>query len=708
MGKKLGLLCLCMMLCLPGVGLATTTTTNNNVTIVNGLEMIETNIGAGNLENQIGQVAPNSNTTASGEDEPKRPTISSTIISHSTARVGDTVTITATVDSPDYKINRVEAFLYNHEIELAYNSNTGTWIGTYQIQEYDHQGNWYLNFRLHGEYSWWKHDTLQFVSVINPNEDRVLPEVTFIGLDPQTIEAGKAFTISVKATDQYGIKTARVDFVRLDGSTRVGKQLTYDNVRGEWTASYLFEKNMEPGEWKVQIRVKDRATNELTVMKEFELVNSEYDIIPPAADQITLSKQSATYGENIHLTAKITDNKTGVKSAALRLCDEKYNCYTWNLQKNGSTGLWEVTFWIDAYIKPGMYTVTIHMYDNADNNIHQTTTHNVEVIDDKSPPAKPLIYDVTNRSKAIGGVTEPFAVVKIKIGTTGTQQISADENGFFLMSIPLQPAGTKITVTAMDIRGNVSFPATITVKDVIPPAVPVVNAVTNKATLITGKTEKSITVSTKIGTKTYTSKSDTYGNYKIIIPVQNAGTKIAVSAKDVAGNISPARTISVTKIAPNVPVTNTVTNKSNAVIGKTEAYATIYVKIGSKTYSSKANSKGSFKVSIPVSNYGTVLSITAKDRSGRISYPGKATVLRVAPNIPTVNSVRYYSTTVTGKTEKNATVTAKIGSRTYSAKANAYGNFSIKIPKQRKGTTIYVNAKDSKGLISTTRSIKVY
>ncbi|NJP58738.1 hypothetical protein HCN81_24735, partial [Salmonella enterica subsp. enterica serovar Typhimurium] len=54
-----------------------------------------------------------------------------------------------------------------------------------------------------------------------------------------------------------------------------------------------------------------------------------------------------------------------------------------------------------------------------------------------------------------------------------------------------------------------------------------------------------------IGTKKYTTKADIKCNYKVTIPVQKAGTKEIVTAKDAAGNVSVAKSVIVIdKTAP--------------------------------------------------------------------------------------------------------------------------------------------------------------
>jgi len=182
---------------------------------------------------------------------------------------------------------------------------------------------------------------------------------------------------------------------------------------------------------------------------------------------------------------------------------------------------------------------------------------------------------------------------------------------------------------------------------------------------------------------------------------------LSITAKDSAGNISLSKKMLVTRVAPNVPVVNVVNNKLNAVTGITEKYAVVTVLIGTKSYSAKADSVGNFKVAIPIQNSGNSFKVTST-AAGKVSNTRFLTVTRVAPNIPVVNPVRYYSTSVTGKTEKYAVVVVKIGTKVYTSKANIYGNFKVTIPKQKAGTYLSVSAKDAKGLISAIRTVKVY
>ncbi|WP_155922100.1 Ig-like domain-containing protein [Bacillus sp. EB01] len=325
----------------------------------------------------------------------------------------------------------------------------------------------------------------------------------------------------------------------------------------------------------------------------------------------------------------------------------------------------------------------------------------------KTNPLAPVIDKVTNKATKVTGKTESKATLALSISGKHYKTVTASEEGNFSITIPVQNTGTEISAVATDRRGNKSPARKIKVTRAAP-NMPTMNTVTNKTTLVLGKTEANAKVTLYISGKSYKAvTADKYGAFKIPFTAQNAGTVLTLTAKDAAGKVSAPKSTKALKVAPNSPSVSTVDNKDFAVSGKTEANATVTVAIAGKKYVKKADKYGNFKIGIPVQNWGTKISVTAKDSADRVSAAKSATVVRIAPNQPVVNKVRYYSTSVTGKTEKYATITVKVGTRTYTAKANVYGNFSVKIPKYRVGTKMYINAKDSKGKISVTRTVTV-
>ena len=76
-------------------------------------------------------------------------------------------------------------------------------------------------------------------------------------------------------------------------------------------------------------------------------------------------------------------------------------------------------------------------------------------------------------------------------------------------------------------------------------------------------------------------------------------------------------------------------------------------------------------------------------------------------SMPKVDKLTNKMKEVTGTGDAGKTACVKIGSKTYSAKINAYKKFSVKIPPQKAQTKVYVYEKDSSGKTSSKRTVTV-
>ena len=104
--------------------------------------------------------------------------------------------------------------------------------------------------------------------------------------------------------------------------------------------------------------------------------------------------------------------------------------------------------------------------------------------------------------------------------------------------------------------------------------------------------------------------------------------------------------------------------------------------------------RGTYYVSIR-DDYGT-------DDTGK--YQLKVTSTHLLPAL-SVNKVTARSTKVSGKTEKGATVTMTLGKKSYKRTADAKGNYSFSISKQKAGTSIKISSKNKYG--SSVKTVKV-
>lgn len=159
---------------------------------------------------------------------------------------------------------------------------------------------------------------------------------------------------------------------------------------------------------------------------------------------------------------------------------------------------------------------------------------------------KPVVHKVTDQSIVVSGQTDAEAAVKVKIG--GDSYIGeADEQGIFQILIPEQKAGTLISVIASVQGGVERVPTDIVVKDETPPEAPTLAEVRTNSDRITGTTEENAILTVQIAEKSYISKANRQGKFKVKIPHQKEGTAIKVTAKDKAGNESKPTEIIIKK-----------------------------------------------------------------------------------------------------------------------------------------------------------------
>ncbi|MGZ9816220.1 Ig-like domain-containing protein [Peribacillus simplex] len=242
------------------------------------------------------------------------------------------------------------------------------------------------------------------------------------------------------------------------------------------------------------------------------------------------------------------------------------------------------------------------------------------------------------------------------------------------------------------------------------PTVPSVNGITDKSTNVTGIAEAGSTLTVKVGTKAIgTAKASTDGKYTVFIPKQKSGTKVTVTATDDAGNTSAAKEITVKDVtAPSTPTVNAVYDNATAINGKAETNAKVYAVVGTKTIGEAISKSGSYTMKISKQKAGTTILIYAVDVAGNKSTNKSIKVIdKTAPSVPSVNTVYDYTISITGKAETNAKVYAVVGTKTIGEAISKSGSYTMKISKQKAGTSIAVYAKDASGNKSSNRIVKV-
>ncbi|WP_314059277.1 immunoglobulin-like domain-containing protein [uncultured Vagococcus sp.] len=258
----------------------------------------------------------------------------------------------------------------------------------------------------------------------------------------------------------------------------------------------------------------------------------------------------------------------------------------------------------------------------------------VLVIKDLTPPAKPSLNSLNDQSREVSGKAEAGATVVIKQGETVLGEGVADGNGNFLITIPAQTEGTKLTATVIDESGNKSTESTVVVTGT-KLADPVFNAVSDNDGLVTGKAPANALVTLSIpqaagGTMSYSGTADSMGNFSIPIAKQAAGTTINGVAT-LGGKTSGTVSLTVIdKTAPAKPTIEALNDQSTAVKGKAEANSTVTLKVNGQVIGSgKVDSSGNYHVTIPKQAANTVVVVTATDQNGNQSPTNQTTVIKV-------------------------------------------------------------------------------
>lgn len=334
------------------------------------------------------------------------------------------------------------------------------------------------------------------------------------------------------------------------------------------------------------------------------------------------------------------------------------------------------------------------------NRISAETTLTVK---DETAPDAPTIQQIDDQSIEVKGTAEANATITAKANGTILGSGTADENGHYQFAINVLAAGTVVEVTAADAAGNVSQPATVTVKDTTPPASPgTTTKLTDQSKQLAGTAEPGATIEMLVDDKVMSAtKAGPDGKFTLNwTTALTAGTKVWLTAIDPSGNRSVAAGFTVQDVtAPYLwidwifPPTTT----NPVVKGKAEAGATLQVWVnGEIIATSTALENGTFSITIPAQPKGTIVTVVAMDAAQNQSSQ-TIEVLEIdntPPLPPAVDEINILSMAVTGRTEPNSTIKVIASNQTYFGTADENGYFSIVIPKQPLNDTVFIWAID--------------
>ncbi|WP_218350914.1 Ig-like domain-containing protein [Bacillus sp. sid0103] len=316
----------------------------------------------------------------------------------------------------------------------------------------------------------------------------------------------------------------------------------------------------------------------------------------------------------------------------------------------------------------------------------------------------PQVNPISDKTGLVTGTTDAEATVKIlKDGNVIKDGLSKTD-GTFEIPIPVQKAGTELTISITDSFMRTSE-TTVTVQDVTAPDMPHVNPITDQSTEVSGTAEANAVITVKINSTIVTGTADDNGNINIPITKQTAGTVIELTATDAAKNLStPATVIVQDGTRPAKPELDAELNDQSLTLsGKAEPGTTVEMLVEDQLITSaKTGSDGVFTLywSTPI-KAGTQVVIAAVDTAKNRSEDLVLTIKdKTAPQL-ILDFVFPPTTTnpiVKGTSEPGATIqVVKDGEIIADGVAADNGIFSITIPAQAKGTNLEVQAIDLAG-----------
>jgi len=244
------------------------------------------------------------------------------------------------------------------------------------------------------------------------------------------------------------------------------------------------------------------------------------------------------------------------------------------------------------------------------------------------------IYDTESKEKQLGK------------GTTGV-------DGKFSIAFE-RPSGNALYVVASDTSGNASKPQKVLLKDVVPPAKPFVDQVTNRSTTVTGQAEPGAMITMLIGETTVEFRTDASGRFSHPVSQLLAGTMISFRASDASNNQSEAVEQRVSDVIK--PILSGVTNQT---IAWGQVFNPLYKVIANDETDGNLTSKIKTTGTVDSKRSGVyTITYAVVDRAGNLTKVNRLITVRDTVN-PTISGVGNVTIGLNQKFDVRKNVTAK-------------------------------------------------
>ncbi|MCH6269404.1 Ig-like domain repeat protein, partial [Bacillus sp. FJAT-50051] len=338
------------------------------------------NYGEGPIDQPFIVNNPNGDYTA--------PVVDQFDLSAATVEAGDSFELKAKVSDDKSGVKTVKAsFGYYGEmsgVNLTYDAATDAWTGTYNVSKYENPGEWAIYLWVEDQNGNMDNVAMdQTVTITNEAEDRNAPIIEGIEITPSTVNNGGEVTVSFSAIDnESGISYVKAQILSdpygYNGETTI--PLTYDSAKNKWVGKYQVKENDPDGQIEVFITASDKFFNNTYKSGYFHINNPEGDTEAPYTEYVKASASSANVGDSVHFEAKISDDKSGVKSATIHVgVSESDMGYSIPLTYDAAKDVWSVDYQIPAYAIAGLNQISLETVDNAGNRTYDYSSNDLKL-----------------------------------------------------------------------------------------------------------------------------------------------------------------------------------------------------------------------------------------------------------------------------------------------------------------------------------------
>ncbi|SDT16075.1 VCBS repeat-containing protein [Pseudomonas sp. Z003-0.4C(8344-21)] len=351
-------------------------------------------------------------------------------------------------------------------------------------------------------------------------------------------------------------------------------------------------------------------------------------------------------------------------------------------------------------------TLSLSQADAAGNESNSVNL----IAPDLLAPTPPAALAVSNDGSVLTGTGEAGTTVNVftAAGTlVGTGTVSIDGSFAITLTTP-QANGQALTVSLTDAAGNTSAATPFTSVDSTPPAAVAQLGISGDGATLTGRGEPGaqVRVIDSDGNVLGTALVSPTGTFTLTLtPALSNAEVISVVQADVAGNDSPAVSLTTPDFTPPDPLANVDINSSGALVtGTGEPGATVTVRDANGTLlgTSVVLADGSFSVTLnPPQINEQILNVQQADPPGNVSAPVPVTAPDLTPPATPVDlQINVAGDVLTGRGEVGAEVSVTLADGTVlgTGTVGSDGLFQITLqPAQTNGEAIFVELADAAG-----------